>query len=269
MSRKKKAAEPEAIVHTRALLIKQSEELQKLMVEQKRILEQAQRELVKTGGVYTAVTQALEKLKDMEELEEGKQRVEKMKAAVKRPQSPPEHSFKDAKKAIARKFFSTKKAHSVVDIVTYLTMELSPMYNDITYGLVWYYIDKLAKEKKLVKVAKGAYRWRDGAKSPFMNKKVEKKAVARAKKGNGKNASKRKKNVRGGKPRTAWMDPADKLLAEYEMLAVTDLRALLEANKSVPRKAIPTNNAISKYLQRQLKKGNLQRPMPGYYCAVD
>ena len=242
MARKKKSQEePAAIVHTRAIFVKQSEELQKLIAEKRLLVEQAKADLAKAEDAYNVVLGALGLLyKKGADAAKKPAKSTRKKGKKKRKQRYTPKLRADVKRTIERLMFKTGSKYTAAKLLDILVSK-APLYKGADYGLVWYCIDRLVTEKKIAKVGRGLYQWQ-------------------------KDTTKKPSTTSGrGKGRSAWMDPADKLLAMYENLTGAQLQTMLNDTPG----GAPSTNAIAKYLNRQVKKGNLKRVGRGTYAAVD
>jgi hypothetical protein len=251
MARKKKSQEePVAIVHTRAIFIKQSEELQKLIAEKRLLVEQANADLANAEEANNVVVSALERLCKKEgDATRGKPRkaTEKTAKSFKHKRAS-RIKLKDALE------LELKKGGKRTAAELHATMKKSgpalPSEHVQAYVTVWECVNKLVREGKVSRVGRGTYQWNTGGRKVVIKKKVAKKKATKG-------------TPKRGKRRAAWMDPADKFFKLYEALTPTQLQNMMKDNKDAP-----SRTAVSKYLNRRVKKGTLKRVKRGVYASA-
>lgn len=250
----KNQPEPTAIVHTRALLIKQADELQKLIAEQHLQLEQVKQGLLEAENAYNVVHAALARLSqkgvstDVQPAA-GKGKKKQAKAATRGKKRRNAKKMGAAEveelRAFIRGFMKPGRKYAPKEF--HAKVIALPRYKSLSYRQVWGIAERLVKTGDLAKVGKGEYklnarRWK------AKTKKIAKKASKGTKKG-------------GSLP--PWTAEVDHLLAMFSMLSLTHLEEQMNV------KPKPHRYAVRSYLRRQIAKGKVKQPKRGYYASVD
>ena len=245
MPRKKKSQEePEAIVHTRAVLIKQGEELTKLMATERANVNKAEARLEDAENAHGVVQVALASLgrKIVQVPRKAKQKVH-TGAKKKKKRSVKLDTWKRAKLYNAVKNSMHPGQKYTPFAVHKKVVSSNTWAKKITYRQIWGVLQRLCQQEKVFKLESGDYKLLGPHKKRAA--KTTKKKVAKKK-------ATQKKPRRGGR-RAAWMDPADKFFAMYDTLTPSQLQNMVKDSPDAP-----TVTAVTKYLYRQVQKGNLK-----------